>query len=447
MWVPLGSSAGWPILALLGIEYVGLAIIATAVHGRLALERPPADRVTEFYVLLSAGGVLGGGFVAFVAPLAFDGVWEYPLLLVAALAVLAIPADRARSTGRTAGARRPVVRLLAGAGGRLGPYILVAAGLLAVMAADRALGLEAAARWLVVGGFVLLVGGVRWFLVATTTVVLLLATFVLPQAALFRDRSLFGVVEVRREAGATTLYHGTTIHGSQWLDPARRASPLVYYARPGPIGDVFEEYTAANPTGGEVRLVGLGAGSLAAYARPGDRFVFLEIDPVVADVAGDRRYFTYLADAQGDVGVRIGDGRLLLEAEGDGTLDLVVLDAFSSDAIPVHLITVEALRDAVRTLRPDGLLAIHISNRYYDLAPAVAAAAQRLGLTIWERQYEPSPEDAANGAGISHWLVLGRSPEDLTGFAPRGWVPPRVAEPPFTDDFADLLHHMRAGAR
>jgi SAM-dependent methyltransferase len=447
MWVPLGSSAGWPILALLGIEYAGLAIIATAVHGRLAIDRPGPDRVTEFYVLMSAGGVLGGGFVAFFAPLAFDGVWEYPLLLVAALAVLALPAGRDDAAAASGGPRRPIVRLLTGAPTRLGPYVLVAAGVLALMAADRALGLEAAARWLLVGGLVLLVGGVRWFLVATTALVLVLATFILPQAAEFRDRSLFGVVEVRREAGTMVFFHGTTIHGSQSLDPARRGEPLLYFARSGPAGDVFSEYAAANPTGGDVRVVGLGAGSLAAYARPDDRMVFLEIDSVVGRVAGDSRYFSYLADAQGDVEVRIGDGRLLLEAEGDATLDLVVLDAFSSDAIPVHLITVEALQDAVRTLRPGGLLAIQVSNRYYDVAPAVAAAAERLGLTMRERQYEPTSEEAANGAGISHWVVLARSPEDLLGFEPRGWVPPRVGQRPFTDDFADLLHHMRPGAR
>ncbi len=174
--------------------------------------------------------------------------------------------------------------------------------------------------------------------------------------------------------------------------------------------------------------------------------MFCEIDPLVADVAADTRYFTYLADAAGEVEVRIGDGRLLLEREGDASLDLVMLDAFSSDAIPVHLITQEALADALRTLRPAGLLAVHVSNRYYDLAPVVAAAAQRLGLTILERQYVPAPEDAANGAGISDWLVAARSPEQLAGFMHRGWVQPRVADHPVTDDYADLLHHLRPGA-
>jgi SAM-dependent methyltransferase len=375
-------------------------------------------------------------------------VWEYPLLLVGALIALALPVgasgDAAERQARPR--RRPILRLLSGARWRLVPYGLAAAALVAVMAADRALALEAGARWLLVGGLVLVVGGVRWFLVATTGLVLLLATFVLPQPAIFRDRSFFGVVEVVRNAVSTSLLHGTTVHGSQWLDPARRFDPGSYYARTGPIGDVFSEYAAAHPAGGEIRVVGLGAGTLAAFTRPGDRLTFYEIDPLVASVAADTRYFTYLADAPGAADVRIGDGRLLLEGDAAGTLDLVVLDAFSSDAIPVHLITQEALADAVRALRPNGVLVVHVSNRYYDLAPAVAAAARGLGLASLERQYDPAPAEVAAGAGISHWMVLGRSPDALAGFASRGWLAPRVSDRPFTDDFADLLHHLRPGA-
>ena len=449
MWVPLGSAAGWPIVPLLAIEYLGLAILAIALHGRLAADRPAPDHLTDFYLTMSVGGVIGGMFVAVVAPLAFDGVWEYPLLVVGALVGLALTERRADRAPTSAGAPtrrpRPTARLLGGAPARVGPYVLVAAGLIAIMATDRSLAFEAGLRWLLVGGLVLLVGGVRWFLVATSTLVLLLATFVLPQAAVFRDRSFFGVVEVDRNQDVTLLLHGTTVHGIQWRDPARSRDPASYYARSGPIGDLFAEYDAAYPAGGAIRVVGLGAGSIAAFTRPGDRLVFYEIDPLVAAVAADTRYFTYLADTPSEVDVRIGDGRLLLEREGAATIDLVILDAFSSDAIPVHLITHEGLADAVRALKPEGLLVIHVSNRYYDLGPAVAAAAERSGLTILQREYVPSPEDAAKGAGISHWMVGARSATELAGFVGRGWVAPNVSDRPFTDDFADLLHHLRPG--
>jgi SAM-dependent methyltransferase len=449
LWVPLGSAAGWPILPLLAIEYGAFAVLAVALHGRLAADRPPPDGLTDFYLTISTGGVIGGTFVAVVAPIIFDGVWEYPLLIVGALVALAMPIAHggiAAMTDRVAPRRRPVRRLLAGAPARLVPYLIVAAGLIAAMAGDRSLALEAGIRWLVVGGLVLLVGGVRWFFVATSALVLLLATFVLPQATLFRDRSFFGVVEVLRDHDATVLQHGTTVHGLQWLDPARRHEPASYYARSGPLGDVFAEYASAHPTGGEVRVSGLGAGTLAAFTRSGDRMVFYEIDPLVAEVASDAHLFTYLADAAGEVAVRIGDGRLLLGGEDDSTLDLVVLDAFSSDAIPVHLITLEALADAMRSLRPDGLLAIHLSNRYYDLAPAVAAAAGRLGLATLEREYAPDTEAVGTGAAISDWLVIARSSRRLAGLVELGWVRPLPSDRPFTDDFADLLHHLRPGA-
>ncbi len=453
LWVPIGSSAGWPIVPLLIVEYVGFAIVATAIHGRLAADRPAGDHLTDFYLTMSTGGVIGGAFVAVVAPLAFDGVWEYPLLIVGALAALAVPiagsmseAASTTDSARAATSQRPIRRLLSGARTRVVPFALVAAALIAIMASDRSLAFEAGVRWLLVGGLILVVGGVRWFLVATSALVLVLATFILPQAALLRDRSFFGVVEVIRGPDSTSLLHGTTVHGQQWLDPARRSDPGWYYARRGPVGDLFAEYGAAHPAGGAIRVLGLGAGTLAAFTRSSDQMVFYEIDPLVADVAADERYFTYLADSPGSTDVRIGDGRLLLEREADASLDVVMMDAFSSDAIPVHLVTREALADAVRSLRPDGLLVVHVSNRYYDLAPAVAAAARDLGWSIVEREYVPTTAEAASGAGLSHWMVAARTPEQLAGFADRGWVTPRFSERPLTDDFADLLHHLRPGA-
>jgi SAM-dependent methyltransferase len=245
------------------------------------------------------------------------------------------------------------------------------------MAADSSLAFEAGWRWLALGALVLLVGGVRWFFAGTTALVLVLATFILPPAPVFRDRSFFGVVEVLHSKDATLLMHGTTVHGVEWQDRTLHPDPGSYYSSFGPAGDAFRILRAAHPSGADVRVVGLGAGSLAWYTVPGDRMTFYEIDPLVAQVAGDPRYFDYLAAAQGTVDVRIGDGRLLLEADAPSSVDMVVLDAFSSDAVPVHLITQEAIGEALRALRPEGMLVVHVSNRYYDLAPAIATAAQR----------------------------------------------------------------------
>ncbi len=370
LWVPIGSAAGWPILPLLLIEYAGLGIVAVALHGRLADLRPDARHLTEFYLVMSAGGALGGAFVALIAPVLFDGVWEYPILIAGALIVLAV-------TSPPRPARRPIRALLSGAPVRLIPYLAVSLPLLAYMASTDALAYEAATRWVLVGGLVLLFGGEPRFLAITTTTVLVLATFVLAPPTLFRDRSFFGVTEVTRNDVTTTLMHGTTVHGQQWLDPARREDPGNYYARSGPVGDIFAAWGRRPP--GAVRVMGLGAGTLAVYARPEDDLAFYEIDPLVAQVASDPAFFTYLSDRVPPAEIRIGDGRLLLADEADDSLGLVIMDAFSSDAVPAHLLTAEALADADRALREDGILAVHVSNRYYDLGPPVAAALRGPG--------------------------------------------------------------------
>ncbi len=441
LWIPLGFAGGWPIVPLLLIEYVGLAIVATALHGRLAADRPPPEGLTGFYLTMSAGGAIGGAFVGILAPLVFPGIWEYPILIAAAAVVLAWT----RPTPSAAVRRRPIASLLDGWAWRLVPYLLVAVGLIALMRVDGSPALDAAARWLMVGAFVLLLGGQARVFAASTVVLLVMVTFVLTAPAVFRDRSFFGLVQVFRldDGTLTVLMHGTTPHGRQWSDAARRHEPGSYYARTGPMGDLFAQLGDHAPM--DVRVVGLGAGSLAAYERPGDDFRFYEIDPLIARVAEDPALFTFLQDAAGTTSIRIGDGRLLVADDPDASADLVILDAFTSDAVPVHLITAEGLADVARTLRPGGIVAVHVSNRYYDLEPPVSAGLEAAGLDVVRRVYTPTAAEGADGASISHWLVAGRpgeSDEHLGALAARGWSSPRVGEP-LTDDFADLLRYLR----
>ena len=272
-----------------------------------------------------------------------------------------------------------------------------------------------------------------------------MVTLVLAPPAVFRDRSFFGLVQVFRldDGNLTVLMHGTTPHGRQWADAARRHEPGSYYARTGPMGDLFAQLDTGGPL--DVRVVGLGAGSLAAYERPGDDFRFYEIDPLIARVAEDPSLFTFLQDAQGSTSIRIGDGRLLVADDPDASADLVILDAFTSDAVPVHLITAEGLADVARTLRPGGVVAVHVSNRYYDLEPPVSAGLEAAGLNVVRRVYTPTKAEGDDGASISHWLVAGRPGESdaiLGALTARGWSSPRVGEP-LTDDFADLLRYLR----
>jgi SAM-dependent methyltransferase len=324
---------------------------------------------------------------------------------------------------------------------------MAAAAVTAIMALGGSIATAVAVRWFLVGGLVLLVGAPARFLAVSTAVVLALATFVLPGPALLRDRSFFGVTEVVASADGRwiRLMNGTTVHGVQATDPVAARQPAFYYARSGPLGDVFDILGESHPES-TIAAIGLGAGAIAAYARSADSITFFEIDPLVISVATDSRYFTYLADAAGRSRIVLGDARLSLRAEAGSSFDLVILDAFSSDAVPAHLLTVEALREAARVLRPDGLLAMHVSNRYYDLAPAIGAAGERLGLTVLERRYGPTPEEAAAGAAPSIWVIATANGAVAERFRAVGWQ--ATADDgiePITDDHPDVLRFLDLG--
>ena len=455
LWTPIGSAGGWPILPLIVLEWAGLAIVATALHGRLAADRPPASGLTGFYLVQSIGGVFGGALVALVAPVAFDGIWEFPILLIAALVALAVTApDTVPDDGAPVdGAGQPRRRLnlrpfIAGARWRLLPYAIVAGGLALAMSVDGSIALPVAIRWFSVGALLLLVGGPPPFLALATALVLVLATFVLPKAALIRDRSFFGVTEVVASADGRwiELFNGTTVHGTQSTDPQLRQTPTFYYATSGPLGDIFERLDAVQPNAA-IGVLGLGAGAIAAYGQPGQSMTFFEIDPIVVEVASKPRYFSYLSDAAVPPRIVLGDGRLSLREEAAASLDLLILDAFSSDAIPAHLITAEAFAEDLRVVRPGGFLAFHVSNRYYDIGPAIGAAGAGLGLTVLERRYSPTPAEAAAGAAPSIWLVASAAPAAVEWFEALGWqsVASEGVEP-LTDDHPDVLRFLDLGS-
>ncbi len=456
LWVPFGSAGGWPLLVLIGLEWGCLAIVAVALHGRLAGDRPGAGQLTEFYLVQSVGGVLGGAFVALVAPIVFPGVWEYPILLTGALVALAVTVPRgAFGSAVSATARRPRFALgpfLAGAPSRVGPYLAIAIAVIVAMLVEHSIALPIALRWIGVGAAVLLVGGPPRFLAAATGLTLAVAVLVIPNITptrtLVSARSFFGVTEVIEGAPGDpwrVLMHGTTVHGSQSTDPALRRVPTGYYARPGPIGDVFAILDADRP-GAAVGLVGLGSGTLAAYEQPGQSMTYFEIDPLVIAVAQDPRYFTYLSDAPGRPTIVLGDGRFSLRQVSDASYDLLVLDAFSSDAIPTHLLTLEALTDDRRVVRPDGLIAVHVSNRYYDLAPAIGAAGGRLGATVLQRRYAPTDAEALAGASPSAWVVMTTDAPTIAALRARGWEAVDAAGvEPVTDDRPDVLRFLHLG--
>jgi len=293
------------------------------------------------------------------------------------------------------------------------------------------------------------------------------------------ERNFFGVTRVTLSPSgdARQIVHGRTIHGRQFLDPARAAEPLTFYHRDGPLGDVFRVFGAnagrasrplgerdsastihptaaptsaerdARPTlvrGRSIGVIGLGAGSMAPYAQAGERWTFYDIDPSVLRIAQDTNYFTFLArSAAAETQLVEGDARLRLREAADGGYDLLVLDAFSSDAIPVHLITREALELYLLKLAPGGMLAFHISNRYLDLEPVLANLAQELRLVaLGCDDMSLTEAEFATGREQAHWVVMARVGDGLAGFQRRTrWSPlernPRVGV--WTDDFSSPL--------
>ena len=268
--------------------------------------------------------------------------------------------------------------------------------------------------------------------------------FISPIPVLHAERTFFGVHRVLEDAeGRHLLVNGTTTHGMQ--DPADPREPLGYYHREGPIGQ-FLGSTPSDDDGRDVAVVGLGSGALAAYGDPGDRYTFYEIDPSVADIASDPRWFSYLSDSRADVDIVLGDGRLSLVDADEARYDVLIVDAFSSDAIPVHLMTEEALAIYVSRLADHGVLAFHVSNRYFDLPPVLGRLTHELGLVGLHQTDLSSPEGVAEGHASSQWVLIAQDEADLDGVRDDDrWEPLGDGDgtPLWTDDFSDLLSVFR----
>jgi len=264
----------------------------------------------------------------------------------------------------------------------------------------------------------------------------------------FSGRSYFSVYRVMVDPPRhlRMLIHGRIVHGAQSLDPARAAEPLTYYHRTGPIGQAFGTFHGLYAKQ-RVAVVGLGTGTLAAYAEPQQRWTFYEIDPSIATLARDPRYFTYLRDARTGVRIVLGDARLSLAREPARGLDLLVVDAFGSDAIPVHLLTREALTLYFRTLDQHGVLAYHISNRYMDLQPLLGDLGADAGfVTLGQIEEKLSRDEEMAGKTPSSWVLMARSAEDLGPLVRDSrWHALKARPRPvvWTDDFSNPLSVMR----
>ena len=429
-----------PIALLILLHLVAFFVASTLCHTALAADRPEVKHLTEFYLWLSAGGVLGGAFNALLAPLVFNSVAEYPLTLILGCWLglrTATPEEPARERGND----------------------FLWPALLGLMTAAFVLALEAssfknsrAAIGVIFGvpTLVCFFFSKRPLRFALGVAAILLAGSLLSGEkgkVLHAERSFFGVHRVTLDPTGQyhMLMHGKTLHGMQSLDPARRREPLTYFHRTGPIGQVLEVY--GRDTSKRVAVVGLGAGSLATFGLPEQEWTFYEIDPVVLKLARDERFFSFLRDSAAKVRVVLGDGRLSLASARDRHFDLMILDAYSSDSLPVHLVTREALALYLKKLRPGGILAFNISNLHLNLQPVFANLAHDAGLASFARDdTDVSAAEMAQGKYPSQWLVMARRAEDFSKLVQDSrWIPctgdPRL--PVWTDNYSTLLRVFR----
>jgi hypothetical protein len=440
-----------PVNVAIGVHLFGLFWIGMACHGLLAADRPPVGRLTEFYLWLSVGGVFGGLFNSLLAPLVFSSILEYPVILVVACLLRpAPPADPKREpVRRRLDLALPLTLGVATAG------LILACQWSGVPPGRASIALMFG--WPIIVGYTFFARPLRFGLGIAA---ILVASGLYPGMhgkVEYRTRTFFGVHRVTLDPSGRfrSLAHGNTVHGRQSLDPGRRGEPLTYYDRHGPVGNFFAalEDGQEDPRLRRVGLIGLGCGTIAAYARPGQHWTYFEIDPAVGRIAQNPDLFTYCSDAEAR-GARIdvvyGDARLTLGRSGE-RFGVIVIDAFSSDTIPVHLLTREALRVYLDHLEDGGLLLFNISNDYLDLEPLLAALADDcqppLVCRVRDNLWLQKPEKEA-GMTPSQWAVMARSQGDLP---PRmrqraSWHKP-AARPglrAWTDDFSNLFEVLRS---
>jgi len=428
--------AGTEILLVLALHLGAFFLTALMCHQALVARRPDPSRLTEFYFWMSLGGVLGGAFNALLAPVIFSNVWEYQLVL--SLSCLVRPWGRggleswrwaALAVAVVAALAAPVVATFQ----QVDVTVKLLLGAVAVMA------------------FILRNRALAFF--CAIVLLTISATAVGDRVDVRQSsRNFFGVLRqsempVPALGGAVRmLSHGTTLHGAQALDPRYRCRPLVYYAPETPIGQVFS-ILRAKKEAFKAGAVGLGTGSVAAYTRPGDQLTFFEINPLVIRISSDPERFSYTTRcAKGAIGYVLGDARLTLARQPDGAFDVLLIDAFSSDSVPAHLLTVEALKGYLQKLKPDGLLILHLSNRHLELnGPAMAAARAAGGVSLLQ-QHDAPPGSPPLWESSEDVVLVAKSADALAAFkADRRWGSgdPNRARP-WTDDYMNLVGAMYA---
>jgi hypothetical protein len=441
--LPTVSQTRFSLAALLVLYLTVLLGLALVFHGELARSRPAVGHLTEFYLCLSVGGVLGGIFNSLIAPVVFNTVMELPLVLIFAALIRPLNGQDSAKGSAVWAMRKDWLLPLA-----LGVCMV------AVILGLGRTGIQPGhvETTLVFGYSMLwcLSFGKRRLRFTLGLVALLAASWLYAPygQTLMARRSFFGVYRVRNSPDEKfrLLFHGGIAHGTQSLNPNASCEPLSYYSRSGPAGAIFETTQARMPRG-DWAIIGLGAGAMASYLQPGQTLTYYEIDPLVAQIAENPRYFTYLRGCAPTTRIVLGDARLKIREAPDGRYGLIALDAFSGDSIPMHLMTREALALYSRKLASGGIIAFHISNLYFDLAPTLGNLARDAHMTAFianDTDVTQAQSDAGKLPSI--WVVMARDPADLSALIADTsrafrWqpLPGRPDARLWTDDYSNLL--------
>ena len=434
----IATDATEPTTAIVLLHLFFFCVAAMVCHSKLARERPAATGLAQFYLCVAIGGMCGGLFNTLIAPTIFNTLIEYPLMIVLACLIRPHAATENSSRDRLLDLILPV-----GAG-------LLTVGLALLINRHE---VDALVGIVIVIGIPLVIINHRFrsrpvrFALALGAVMLgSVVHYELQNRTLHVERNFFGTLSVKFDPESATrdLYHGNTIHGRQFINPTRQSEPLSYFHRSGPLGQIFEAFNS-NAASPNVAIVGLGVGSMACYARPDQQWTFYEINPAVIGLAQNTEYFTYLQKcAAGATRIVLGDARLQLENAPDHHYGLIVLDAFNSDAIPVHLLTQEAIELYTSKLAAGGMLAFHISNRSLQLAGVLADLAEHNGamsLTMVDAEFDPIA-----GKDPSEWLVMAHQSPALDSLAQkRRWrvLQGRTESDVWTDDFSNIVRVFR----
>ncbi|QKV17497.1 fused MFS/spermidine synthase [Oricola thermophila] len=400
----------FPLVAQMLIQVVFFFAAALLAHSVLASKRPAASDLTNFYFWMSTGGVLGGVFASLLAPVLFDWIAEYPLLVLAALLIRpSIWAEDARPAWIVSIAGLILLFL---AGSPFGPALF--------SAVPTDLTLMAFIAFAAAGSIVHLRAEPA-FVASVMAFGVLCFGLQMQGNQLFMERSFFGVLKARlsEDGEFMNMSHGTTIHGSMRVDETGTPTPLTYYHASGGIARALfsvQRRKAGEPA--EIGVVGLGVGSLICHRSPGERWTHFEIDADVVRLARDPEYFRFMSSCEmPDDRMVIGDARLKLADEPDRRFDYLLIDAFSSDSIPIHLLTTEAFDLYRDKLAERGLLVVHISNRYMELATVLAAIARETGMAMRAGKFIPDAAARDQGATTSMVAVLARDERDLAALA------------------------------